>query len=419
MKFWIVNPYGELPSEGWREYRSYLLARSLAAHGHQVTWWISDFEHRTKQYRFSGQLFDPLLPTGVRVFAVHSSSYKKNISIQRIKYELNFGIELARLAEKEQPPDLIILGFPAIFTGAPIIAYRNKIGCKLVFDVIDMWPELFEVVLPKRIRFLGKLLFYPLYRRRKIQTRISDGIVAVSQNYLQTVLKGQSKVIPSIISYLGIDINAYNAAKINPDLDRTLKNFKKKYSLVVVYAGTLGNAYDMDIIISAIKHAKQKCLSIGFVVAGNGPRKTDFEDMVADSSAPLKYLGLLPATDMKTLFDNCDVGLMSYVVDSTVAMPVKFFDYTVGGLALLSSLGRDAFDTINRYQIGLNYRALDLDDFMEKLTFMSQNIDLVRSYKRNARQLALSYDTKVQYDNYTIFLEKIVNMRFGSTSSIN
>ena len=253
VKVWIVNPYGELPSEGWREYRSFLIARALAAIGHEVTWWISDFEHRSKQYRTSGQLLDPMLPVGVKVIAVHSSAYKRNISLKRIRYELNFGKELARLAETEESPDLIILGFPAIFTGDPIIAYRNKVGCKLVFDVIDLWPELFEVILPRRIRFLGKFLFYPLYKRRAKQISSCDGIVAVSHDYLKTAIQGQTKKIPNLISYLGIDISTYLAAKINLPLDKSLAEFKKKFSLVAVYAGHLGDAYDKDIIISAIK----------------------------------------------------------------------------------------------------------------------------------------------------------------------
>jgi glycosyltransferase involved in cell wall biosynthesis len=419
MRVWIVNPYGELPSEGWREYRSFLIARALAANGHEVTWWISDFEHRRKQYRASGQLLDPMLPGGVRAIAVHSSSYKRNISLGRIRYEINFGKELARLAEGEEAPDLIILGFPAIFTGNPIIAYRNKIGCKLIFDVCDLWPELFEVILPKKIRFLGKIIFYPLYKMRMQQIGFCDGVVAVSEDYLKTALQGQKGQIPKLISYLGIDIGAYLATKINSSLDKRLADFKKQFSLVAVYAGTLGDAYDMDIIISAIKYVQQKDLLIGFVVAGNGPRKKDFEDMAADSSASLMYLGLLPATDMKTLYNNCDVGLMTYVADSTVAMPVKLFDYTVGGLALLSSLGRDASDTINRCQIGQNYRASDLNDFMEKLTLMSQNVDLLRRYKDNSRQLALSYDSKIQYAGYTEFLEKIVDLPNLSRNSIN
>jgi len=419
MKVWIVNPYGELPSEGWREYRSFLVARALAAHGHEVTWWISDFEHRNKQYRKEGRLADSMLPEGVRVIAVHSTPYKRNISLQRIQYELNYGKELARLAENEPRPDLIILGFPAIFTGNPVIAYRNKIGCKLVLDVIDIWPELFEVILPKKIRFLGKLIFYPLYRLRNKQTNFSDGIIAVSQDYLKTALKGQSKRIPSLISYLGIDLSSYHSAEINPVLNQTLEKFRKDFNLVVVYAGTLGDAYDMDIIISAIKRVKQEGLSIGFVVAGNGPRKTDFQDMAGDASLPLKYLGLLPAKDMKTLYENCDVGLMTYVTGSTVAMPVKFFDYTAGGLALLSSLDRDAGETIRQYGIGLNYQASNLGDFIQKLAVMSQDFDLVQGYKRNARQLAWSYDTKVQYDNYATFLEEIVHARSSQDDSID
>ncbi|MBM3349747.1 MAG: hypothetical protein FJY58_08650 [Betaproteobacteria bacterium] len=33
MKTWIVNPYGTLPGEGWRDYRSQMLAQALVALG--------------------------------------------------------------------------------------------------------------------------------------------------------------------------------------------------------------------------------------------------------------------------------------------------------------------------------------------------------------------------------------------------
>jgi hypothetical protein len=152
MLVWIVNPYGTLPSEGWREYRSLMLARALAEKGHEVTWWISDFEHRSKSYRGCGELYDPLLPKGVRVIGVHSTAYVRNISLQRIRYEINYGLELGRLAFKESAPDVIVMGDPALFFGAPVLAYQQRVGCKLVLDIIDLWPELFTLTLPKFLR---------------------------------------------------------------------------------------------------------------------------------------------------------------------------------------------------------------------------------------------------------------------------
>ena len=159
MKIWIVNPYGALPSEGWREYRSFMLAKALAARGHEVTWWISDFIHRSKTYRACGEISDPLLPQGVSVIGVHSTPYSRNISWKRVKYEENYGLELVRIAEKKAVPDLIVMGDPALFFGRTILAYRNKFRCQMVLDVIDLWPELFTVALPKWLRPASRFFF--------------------------------------------------------------------------------------------------------------------------------------------------------------------------------------------------------------------------------------------------------------------
>lgn len=407
MKIWIVNPYGALPSEGWREYRSFMLAKALAARGHDVIWWISDFIHRSKTYRASGQIIDPLLPQGVRVIGVHSTPYKRNISWARIKYEENYGRELIRLAAAEDTPDLIVMGDPALFFGGPILAYRKEVGCKLVLDVIDLWPELFTVALPKWLQPMSRLIFYPLYQKRRHLVSLCDGVVAVSRDYLNTVLGGQAASIYNLVVYWSIDNSSYYEAAINQKLYDDLNSFKSRFDLTAVYAGTLGDAYDMDIIIEAIKLSKSQNLPIGFIVAGDGPRLQSFVEMAAPYESHLKFVGALPASDMATLYANSDVGLMTYVTGSTVAMPIKFFDYLVGGLAILNSLERDVRDVIRDHEVGLNYLPKNCSDFLGKLKVLAVNKSKLKLLKNNSEALASSYDTKLQYRYFSEFIEKI------------
>jgi Glycosyltransferase Family 4 len=256
LNIWIVNPYGALPSEGWREYRSFMLAKALAARGHKVTLWISDFVHRSKTYRTNGEIHDPLLPEGIRVIGVHSKPYRRNISWERIQYEASYGEEFARLAQAEIRPDIIVMGDPSLFFSKSILAYRQQVGCRLVLDVIDLWPELFSVALPKWLRPLSKLIFYPLYKRRSNLVRACDGVVAVSKDYLKAALKGQSDDMPNLVAYWGIDTQGYKNTPVNSELAAILQQFKSKFALTAVYAGTLGDAYDMDIIIAASERAK-------------------------------------------------------------------------------------------------------------------------------------------------------------------
>ena len=51
MTVWIVNPFDNLPPEGYRPQRYWLMARAFARAGHRVTYWSSDFSHAHKAPR--------------------------------------------------------------------------------------------------------------------------------------------------------------------------------------------------------------------------------------------------------------------------------------------------------------------------------------------------------------------------------
>lgn len=408
MKVWIVNPYGTLPSEGWREYRSSMLAKALASRGHEVTWWISDFEHRSKTFRARGVLHDSLLPHSVRVIGVHSKPYTKNISLKRIRYEMSYGKEFARLAEMEAIPDVIILGDPALFFAPPVVAYRDKAGCKLIIDVIDLWPELFSVTLPKSLQSFSWFIFSPLYKRREKLIETCDAVVAVSYDYLDTVLRTQTKNIPRQVAYLGIDLEKQRELPLNPSLNEKLRTFKSRFSLTAVYAGTLGDAYDMDLLLNAVRQTDTQNGNVGFLVAGDGPRKADI--MAASKRYPnsLLFLGALPPDDLKTLYANADVGLMTYLPGSTVAMPVKFFDYLSGGLAVLSSLQRDVGQAIDEHKVGLSYQPSNLENFLDCISFFKNNQQKLHETKSFSKKLAQKYDANTQHNIFVQFIEKVI-----------
>ena len=51
MTVWIINPFDNLPMEGFRPQRYWLMARAFAKAGHKVTYWTSDFSHAFKRRR--------------------------------------------------------------------------------------------------------------------------------------------------------------------------------------------------------------------------------------------------------------------------------------------------------------------------------------------------------------------------------
>ena len=51
MTVWIVNPFDNLPVEGYRKQRYWLMADAFTAAGHDVTYWTGDFSHANKKPR--------------------------------------------------------------------------------------------------------------------------------------------------------------------------------------------------------------------------------------------------------------------------------------------------------------------------------------------------------------------------------
>ena len=64
-------------------------------------------------------------------------------------------------------PDVIIIGDPSLFFSKYVTRYLKNRSSKLIVDIIDLWPELFKVTLPKYISKYHNYIFYLLYQRRK------------------------------------------------------------------------------------------------------------------------------------------------------------------------------------------------------------------------------------------------------------
>lgn len=404
MKIWIVNPYGTLPGEGWRDYRSQMLAKALVARGHEVTWFISDFVHRSKTYRQAAAS----IVDGVEIVPLHASTYSRNISWERIVYERSFGANFSTQARQRVRPDVVVLADPSLFYSAPVLHYCREIGCKLVLDVIDLWPELFAVVLPKPLRWLDSLVFAPLYLRRHRLVAAADAVVAVTGDYLDVVCShSRFPGKPRHVSYWGVDLREFRRYPGNTETLASLTMFRTSARLVVGYAGTLGDAYDMNLLAAAVEHCATQGLPIRFVVAGDGPKRDQLQALAVRLPNTLRFLGPVPAQDLAAVYGQCDVGLMSYVTGSTVSMPIKFYDYLAGGLAVVNSLGREAGSFVEQRRVGLNYIPQNLKSLMNALKELAGDKVLLRECKSRALALAEDFDSQRQHDSFAAFIEQL------------
>jgi len=399
MNVWIVNPYGTLPSEGWREYRSAMLARALAARGCKVRWWISDIEHRSKQRRGAG-LVDPLLPSDVTLEIIPARAYRRNISLGRVLYERSFASGFSRVSRTLPTPDLIVLADPSLFFAGPIVRYARDNGTPFILDVLDLWPELFDITLPLQLRKHGSRIFAPLYQRRDRLVQQAAAVVAVTADYMAEVTRRVQPARGEVI-YLGVD----RAALRPPGPD-----YCAGMPLNLIYAGTLGEAYDIPVVLGAIERMAQADRPVRFTIAGDGPWASSARALASKYSRHVVFLGQVPANELADFYTQAHIGIASYAYGSTVSMPVKLFDYMAAGLATIGSMEGEA-RLLLQAGAGKPYRAGSADALTAAI---EQYIDDPSALAR-AREFSLAtacrFDQGTQHAQFAKLIEEIIRAR--------
>jgi glycosyltransferase involved in cell wall biosynthesis len=404
MNVWIVNPYGTLPKEGWREYRSSMLARAFAARGHHVTWWISNFEHRSKKFRKEAQPKDPALPSHVDIIVVPSTSYTRNISIARIQYEQLFGKGFERIAVGVARPDAIILADPSLFYSAPVMSYANSASTVVILDVMDLWPEQFLVALPVAFRRFGRLLLSPLFSRRQRLVNAVDAVIGVTKDHLRAVKPPSEK--PNMVAYLGLDYEKF-LVDFERATSRKVQTFTQNSTLVVVYAGTLGEAYDLATLLTAAEAVVTNHEGIKFIFAGDGPCREAVHELAARCPDNVLFLGKVAAEELPSIYRLCHIGICSYSEGSTVTMPIKLYDYIAGGLFVLYSIDGEINDVLAAHSCGAQYTAGRPDELAGLIQRMAQASDL-RVSDGGLANLAKEFDSTLQHSRVAIFVEELV-----------
>ena len=397
MNVWILNPYGNLPNESWRPHRYNILSDAFVEKGHKVTYWISNIDHRSKLERdLSNHHYQNLT-----INVVASSHYFEHISLKRVWFEVKYIRNFIRMAENEQfKPDIIILAEPALFISYFFVKFSKRHNLKFVVDFVDLWPEIFKIVLHPSLKRFDKIVYYPFYFIRKWFVKKASGIISVSKAYNEIALSINSYV-PNKIIYWGTKLDPTFLNEMTYDTGQNLN---------VIYAGTLGDNYDINSIIECGKMIEDQNLNINIYIAGDGNLKNFVINSISNYGLTrTKYLGRLNQEDLLVHYKRCNLAFSTYSRDSTVSMPIKAFDYLSAGLPMLNSLGYDLGFFVENNLIGLNYKAEDVDDLFNKLVLLSNDKVLLETMRKNCLSLSTEFDQKILYPGYVEFCEDLVS----------
>jgi len=344
MTIWIQNPFDNLPVEGYRKQRFWLMAEAFVRAGHSVTLWTGDFNHMTKARRNCVASVES--PVALRL--IPTLPYRKNVSFERLRSHRAYAQEWLRLAGQSglPHPDLIVASTPTLSGAAAAVALGRKFGAKVIVDVMDAWPETFERLAPRPLRGIARLLLSNLRRCARQVYREADLVTGVCERY--RALTGRPDYY---LAYHGLE----RGGKFQPR-QREQKGLPR-----LVYAGNLGMTYDLGTVIRGVKE-----LGATLDVAGKGQGEAKWRQLVQELGLErsVTFHGYLDGKSLSELLRACDIGVVPMPADSFVGVPYKFADYADAGLFIVSSLGGESEGLLKRYRCGEGYAPGDVTGFV-------------------------------------------------------
>src|SRR5579864_4701131 len=188
MKIWLIVDYEPIPGlDGQcRCLRYGIFAETLAAMGHEVTWWTSNFDHSGKRHRVSPAVV--VLRKNLTLHMLAGCGYDKNISFERIKHNRSVAQSFTaatRGVSIDDLPDVIVACLHTLELSEAAATFAESQGIPLVIDIVDIWPEVYLRAFPGPLKRLARTcLHYEFARARRI-IESAAAITAVSETYLR------------------------------------------------------------------------------------------------------------------------------------------------------------------------------------------------------------------------------------------
>ena len=416
MKIWLINPYGPIPSEAWREYRYALFGKFFSDQGHEVIWFTSNFSHHFKRYR-SKTWKTIEINRGFKITLVPTSSYYSNVGFGRLFRDCLFSFRMFKYGRHFDVPDIIIYyesPFSFSYSGYQLAKYFK---IPVIFDQVDLWPEFFEQYFPRYLNRIIKICLLPVYFNRNETNKRMNGFISLANPYLENPLKKlkpENELLKAVI-YNGIDVKEFKNMMEDDEKDEIIKKIlPKKLSseIWIIFAGTLGPSYDLTtIMFTALEFEQNGFNQFKFIIAGDGPMKNQLNEFITKHKLKnLNYIGFINSATLCRIYKSCDIGLCSYSYKSNVQMPDKFYDFTAAGLAIFNSLNGEISDWVSEKQLGFNYEPGNIEDLKLKLLLLGNNSEQLANFKYRSSKIALEFDKYEQIKKLSEIVNKLVKL---------
>tara|TARA_B100001059_G_scaffold236765_1_gene290052 strand:+ start:4948 stop:6174 length:1227 start_codon:yes stop_codon:yes gene_type:complete len=324
MKFLILSQYYP-PETGAPQNRLHSLSLNLVKNGCdvEVLTAMPNYPKMEIFEDYKGLSYKEEIIDGIKVHRSKIYVSKSKGVPKRLLNYFSYVFTSIRVLNKLSKPDYVICESPPLFLGISALYISRKLEAKLIFNVSDLWPESAEklnIVNNKFILNLAYLLEKYIYKKSFLVTGQTQGIISnINRRFPK---------IPTLWLPNGIDKEVYEVTE-NKDWINEYGLYGKS---IYVYAGIVGHAQALDVIIKAkswlLKNEFELSKKVAFVIIGDGPDKQRLVALNKQLQTKIIFIPNTPKTELLKMLKACHVYIVPLKkIDLFLgAIPSKIFD---------------------------------------------------------------------------------------------
>lgn len=292
--------------------------------------------------------------------------------------------------------DYLLCESPPLFLGFTAVLISKIRGMRLVFNVSDLWPESAEKLHIISNRFLIQLAYrleHWIYRNSWLISGQTKGIVKNIQDRFPN-----KKVVwfPN-----GVDFDFFEGTHESVAWRSELQIPADHF--VLLYAGIIGYAQGLDVILQAA--ARVKNLPITFLIVGDGPDKERLVNLSDEMGLRnIIFHGNLKKTKIPSLIKMCD----AYIVPLKKldlfkgAIPSKLFEPLSLGKPILLGVDGEARELfIEEGNAGLYFEPENAEDLTSQIKKLFENRTMaIELGKQGQKYVKLNFDRNQIHERF-------------------
>ena len=318
----------------------------------------------------------------------------KNPILRALRYVLSCVMQFNRavFSKDAKMCDVMFITSTPPIKGA-MAAIVKKLNKKpIIYNLQDIFPDsLVGSGLAKKggvLWKIGRVIENFTYRN-------ADKIIVISEDFKRNIMaKGVPEEKIEVI-YNWVDENAVKP--VNDEENPLFDEFDvSREKFRVVYAGNLGNAQNIQIIMDAATRLREHD-DIQFIIFGKGGLESEIRKQIDEKNLTnIKLLPLQPYERVSYVYSLGNVDVVSCKSGlGGSAMPSKTWSIMSTGRPVLASFDEGELkEILEKNHCGVFTQANNLDEFVTAIVELSRNRERCQDLGRNGRQFIMENLTK-------------------------